>query len=73
MILTCCRDTLKRVLQCPANTIIEWRSHNESITQGAAVDAERKDRPQVDRQQSQRGASGTVTSNNKADSTEAGP
>lgn len=57
------RDTLKRELQCPANTVIEWRSHNGSI------DAERKERPQVDRQQSQRGGNATAANTITAAST----
>jgi translation initiation factor 4E len=38
-------ETVKRVLNLPEGTIIQWRSHDESIAQRTAIDQARQDRP----------------------------
>lgn len=38
------RETIKRVLALPADTNLQWRSHDESITQRQAVDQARQDK-----------------------------
>lgn len=39
------RETIKRVLSLPADTNLQWRSHDESITQRTAVDQARQEKP----------------------------
>ncbi|KAK4501409.1 hypothetical protein PRZ48_007218 [Zasmidium cellare] len=38
------RETIKRVLSLPADTNLQWRSHDESITQRHAVDQARQEK-----------------------------
>jgi translation initiation factor 4E len=38
------RETVKRVLSLPADTNLQWRSHDESIVQRNAVDQARQDK-----------------------------
>lgn len=38
------RETIKRVLNLPADTSLQWRSHDESITQRNAVDQARQEK-----------------------------
>ncbi|CZT21264.1 related to mRNA cap-binding protein related to eIF-4E [Ramularia collo-cygni] len=38
------RETIKRVLSLPADTSLQWRSHDESITQRHAVDQARQEK-----------------------------
>ena len=38
------RETVKRVLNLPSDTQVQWRSHDESITQRNAVDQARSDK-----------------------------
>ncbi|KAK4544268.1 hypothetical protein LTR36_004478 [Oleoguttula mirabilis] len=38
------RETIKRVLSLPPDTSLQWRSHDESITQRHAVDQARQDK-----------------------------
>ena len=40
------RETIKRVLNLPADTNLAWRSHDESINQRSAVDAAREGKQQ---------------------------
>jgi translation initiation factor 4E len=37
-------ETIKRVLSLPNDTIITWRSHDESIAQRIAIDQTRQDK-----------------------------
>ena len=37
-------ETIKRVLNLPNDTIITWRSHDESIAQRFAIDQTRQDK-----------------------------
>lgn len=45
------RETLKRELSLPADTNLQWRSHDESITQKHAVDQARQDKATLEKQQ----------------------
>ena len=38
------RETVKRVLALPSDTSVQWRSHDESITQRNAVDQARQEK-----------------------------
>ena len=38
------RETIKRVLSLPADTNLQWRSHDESIVQRNAVDQARQEK-----------------------------
>lgn len=38
------RETVKRVLQLPADTNIIWKSHDDSIAQRTALDQARQDK-----------------------------
>ena len=38
------RETLKRLLKLPADTLLEFRSHNESITQKVESDKQRQEK-----------------------------
>ena len=40
------RETLKRVLDLPADTVLQWKSHDDSITQRHAVDQARQEKNQ---------------------------
>ena len=40
------RETLKRVLELPADTVLQWKSHDDSITQRHAVDQARQEKTQ---------------------------
>jgi translation initiation factor 4E len=37
-----CRETVKRVLNLPADTAIIWKSHDDSISQRNAIDQARE-------------------------------
>ncbi|PNS21115.1 hypothetical protein CAC42_3453 [Sphaceloma murrayae] len=41
------RETIKRVLSLPADTVITWKSHDDSITQRSAIDQARQERSQL--------------------------
>lgn len=43
------RETVKRVLNLPNDTIITWRSHDESIAQRIAIDQTRQDKNQQEK------------------------
>lgn len=43
------RETIKRVLNLPADTNLQWRSHDESITQRHAVDQARQEKASHDK------------------------
>lgn len=43
------RETIKRVLNLPADTNLQWRSHDESITQRHAVDQARQEKANHDK------------------------
>jgi translation initiation factor 4E len=43
------RETLKRVLDLPADTVLQWKSHDDSITQRHAVDQARQEKNQGSR------------------------
>jgi translation initiation factor 4E len=43
------RETIKRVLSLPADTNLQWRSHDESITQRHAVDQARQEKANHDK------------------------
>lgn len=40
------RETLKRVLELPTDTVLQWKSHDDSITQRHAVDQARQEKTQ---------------------------
>lgn len=40
------RETLKQVLELPADTVLTWKSHDDSITQRHQVDQARQDKNQ---------------------------
>ncbi|KAM0723552.1 hypothetical protein Q7P37_000539 [Cladosporium fusiforme] len=40
------RETLKRVLELPADTVLQWKSHDDSIVQRNAVDQARQEKNQ---------------------------
>lgn len=40
------RETLKRVLELPADTVLQWKSHDDSITQRHQVDQARQEKNQ---------------------------
>ena len=42
LILTVCRETIKRILAFPADTNIVWKSHDDSIAQRTALDEARQ-------------------------------
>ncbi|KJX99552.1 eukaryotic translation initiation factor 4E like protein [Zymoseptoria brevis] len=46
------RETIKRVLNLPADTNLQWRSHDESITQRHAVDQARQEKANQDKRRS---------------------
>lgn len=37
------RETIKRVLSLPADTVIVWKSHDDSIAQRSAIDQARQE------------------------------
>ncbi|PSK42678.1 putative eukaryotic translation initiation factor 4E-1 [Elsinoe australis] len=41
------RETIKRVLALPPDTVITWKSHDDSITQRSAIDQARQERSQL--------------------------
>lgn len=43
------RETIKRVLALPADTNLQWRSHDDSITQRQAVDQARQEKANQDK------------------------
>ncbi len=38
------RDIWRNCLECPANTILDFKKHHESIQQRAAIDESRRDK-----------------------------
>jgi hypothetical protein len=42
--LTHSRETMKRILEFPSETKVEWKSHDSSIQQRTAIDDARKDK-----------------------------
>lgn len=38
------RETIKRVLSLPADTVLAWKSHDDSITQRTQIDAQRQEK-----------------------------
>lgn len=47
--LTNIRETIKNVLSLPPDTIMVWKSHDDSIAQKSAVDEARKDKTSTDK------------------------
>lgn len=43
-VLTCIRETMKRILGFPPETKVEWKSHDSSIQQRTAIDDARKEK-----------------------------
>lgn len=43
----CSRETIKRVLSLPADTNLEWRSHDSNISQKSGNEHGRSDKPQL--------------------------
>lgn len=43
------RETIKRVLALPADTIIIWKSHDDSIAQRSAIDQARQEKAPTDK------------------------
>lgn len=54
------RETIKRVLSLPPDTSLQWRSHDESITQRNAVDQARQEKGHVDKRRNTLGAAEKV-------------
>jgi translation initiation factor 4E len=43
------RETIKRILSLPADTVIVWKSHDDSIAQRSAIDQARNDKGVVEK------------------------
>jgi translation initiation factor 4E len=42
-------ETIKRILSLPADTVIVWKSHDDSIAQRSAIDQARNDKGVVEK------------------------
>ncbi|KAJ8604380.1 hypothetical protein MRB53_041824 [Persea americana] len=47
-----CSDTIKRVLSLPADTVVLWKSHDDSIAQRSAIDQARQEKAPLDKRRS---------------------
>ena len=50
--LTSCRETIKRILSLPSDTVIIWKSHDDSIAQRSAIDSARQEKSSSDKRRS---------------------
>lgn len=46
-----CSETMKRVLNFPANTRVEFKTHDSSIQQRTAIDEQRREKQHSDKRQ----------------------
>jgi len=58
-------ETIKRVLNLPADTIVLWKSHDDSIAQRSAIDQARQDKGTTEKRRGN-GETASTSSNKTA-------